>query len=282
MPEGKNLIDLMEKTPIIPNSLGIFGLGQLGVAIKGPETTIFIDPCLSNVLQDLFGDWWIRAFPPPLLPSDVSNVSYYFISHEHPDHLDPITVSTVANASRETKFIAPKWCIDILTSLDVSRDRILTPDALETITLNGTSIKLTPVPSAHYQLEYDELKGYRYLGYIIEWNGVTFYHSGDTVIYPGYIEKLQNLPKPDVAMVPVNGRDWFRESEADVIGNLLPMEAARLAKDMEWNVIIPAHNDLYPNNTIPMADIIDAFSTVSPRQKYKILQPGELYYFVKQ
>jgi L-ascorbate metabolism protein UlaG (beta-lactamase superfamily) len=141
---------------------------------------------------------------------------------------------------------------------------------------------VTVVPSAHYEKDLDREKGYRWVGYLIEWNGVTFYHSGDTIVYPGYVETLRGLPKPDVAMVPVNGRDWFREREANVIGNLLPVEAARLSKDLGWEVIIPAHNDLYPNNTIPMAHVIEALTSAVPRQKVKMLQPGELYYYVRQ
>jgi len=46
-------------------------------------------------------------------------------------------------------------------------------------------------------------------------------------------------------------------------------------------VLIPGHNDLYPNNTIPMGEITAALATIAPRQKYKFLQPGELYYYVK-
>jgi len=282
MPTGKDLIALMERTPIIPNSLAIFGLGQMGVAIKGPEATIYIDPCLSDVLLEQLGDWWIRAYPPPVSPSDITNADYYLISHEHQDHLDPNTVGTVAKASPKAIFIAPKWCLDILNELDIANDRVMTPETFVTVLLMNTSLRLTPVPSAHYQKDFTDQKGYRWLGYIIEWNGVTFYHSGDTIIYSDYIETLKKLPKPDVAMVPVNGRDWFRESEANVIGNLLPYEAARLSKDLGWEVVIPGHNDLYPNNAIPMANIVEALTNVAPRQKYKILQPGELYYYVKQ
>jgi L-ascorbate 6-phosphate lactonase len=281
MQTGKELIALLNRIPIIPSSLAILGLGQMGVAIKGPEAIVYIDPCLSDVLREQFGDWWNRAYPPPIHPADITNADYYLISHEHQDHLDPNTVCMVAKASPGAMFIAPKWCLNILGDLDIASKRVLTPNVLETIPLSGTSMRLTPVPSAHYQQESNEQNGNRWLGYIIEWNGVTFYHSGDTIIYPGYIELLKQLPKSDIAMVPVNGRDWFRESDAGVIGNLLPVEAARLARDLEWDMLIPAHNDLYPNNTIPMAEVVEALTRIAPQQKYKILQPGELYYYIK-
>lgn len=268
----------MQNTPVIPNSLAIWGLGQMGVAIKGPDATLYIDPCLSDVVRERSGDWWARAYAPPLLPADITNADYYLISHEHMDHFDPLTVGPAAEASPHATFVASGWCLDLFAELGIGRERILTPPALEPVALPGTGITLTAVPSAHYEKEYDAQKGYRWLGFLIEWNGVTFYHAGDTIIYPGYIETLRHLPRPDVAMLPVNGRDTYRETEADATGNLLPVEAARLAHDLAWEVLIPGHNDLYPNNTIPNEQIVQA---LAPRQKVKFLQPGELYYYVK-
>lgn len=276
-----DLIEQMQRTQIIPNSLAIWGLGQIGVALKGPDACIYIDPCLSDVVREQFGDWWERAYDPPLLPQEVTNADYYFITHEHLDHLDPLTVGPVAKASPNAHFVATGWCRDLLAELDVDEARVIVPPALEPIELPGTSMRVTAVPSAHYEKEYDEGKGYRWFGYIIEWNGVTFYHAGDTIIYPDYIETLKSLPTPDLALLPVNGRDYYRETDAGAVGNLLPVEAARLAHDLGWDTIIPGHNDLYPNNAIPQADIVDALQRVAPRQKFKMLQPGELYYYVK-
>lgn len=276
----QNLKTQIEQTPILPNSLAIWGLGQMGVAIKGTEGVIYIDPCLTDVVREQFGEFWGRGYPPPILPEHATHISYYFISHEHLDHLDPKTVGPIAKASPNAKFVTTGWCKDLLSDLDIADDRVIFPPALQSTTLPGTTCRVTPVPSAHYEKEYDEQKGYRWLGFIIEWNGVTFYHGGDTLVYPGYIEMLKGLPTADIAMIALNGRDYFRE-QVGVLGNFLPIEGAHLAKELGWDVVIPGHNDLYSNNAIPFSHIIEAFETVNPRQKLKILQPGELYYYVK-
>jgi L-ascorbate metabolism protein UlaG (beta-lactamase superfamily) len=269
----------MQATPIIPNSLAVWGLGQIGIAIKGPDAVITIDPCLSDVVREQFGDWWARAYEPPLLPTEFTNIDYYFITHEHLDHLDPLTAGPAAQASPQARFIAPGWCRELLNDLGIGDDRVIYPTALEPFSLG--SMRVTAVPSAHYEKEYDPQKGYRWLGYLIEWNGVTFYHAGDTIIYADYIETLKRLPTPDVALLPVNGRDYYREVVIGATGNLLPAEAARLAHDLGWDTLIPGHNDLYPNNTIPAWEIMTALAAIAPRQKFKILQPGELYYYVR-
>jgi L-ascorbate metabolism protein UlaG (beta-lactamase superfamily) len=256
-------------------------MGQMGIAIKGPDAILYIDPCLSDVVRERFGDWWARAYPSPLDPADVNNATYLLTSHEHLDHLDPLTIGPVSKASPGAKFIATGWSVDLMAEIDIGADRLIIPKAHEAMTLPGTSIRLTALPSAHYALEHDDQKGYRWFGYLIEWNGVVFYHSGDTIIYPGYVDMLRKLPTADVAMIPVNGRDWIRETTVNATGNLLPDEAAWLAKEVGWDMVIAGHNDLYPNNAIPMGQIADSMTKIAPRQKYKILQPGELYYYVK-
>ncbi len=281
MPTGKDLLNQMQNTPVLPNSLAIWGLGQMGIAIKGPDAILYIDACLSDVVRERFGDWWARAYPPPLAPEEVTNATYYLVTHEHFDHLDPVTTGAAAKASPNAKFVATGWCIDLMAEIDVPQEKLIIPSALKPITLPGTSVRLTAIPAAHYAKEYDEEKGYRWFGYIIEWNGVVFYHGGDTIIHPGYIDTLRSLPHADVAMLAVNGRDWYRETDVSAVGNLLPAEAARLARDMGWDTLIPGHNDLYPNNAIPMGNIVEALAATAPRQKYKFLQPGELYYYVK-
>jgi len=281
MPTGKDLIAHLHNMTIIPNSLAIWGLGQMGVAIKGPDGLLVIDPCLSDVVRIQNGDWWARAYPSPIEPEALTMVNYYLASHEHADHLDPLTAGPVAQASPNAKFVISGWCVELMAEIDVAEDRLIVPRALEPINLPGTSARLTAIPSAHYEKEHHDQKGFRWFGYLIEWNGVTFYHSGDTIIYPGYVATLNALPKADVAMLPVNGRDWYRETDVGAIGNLQPQEAARLAQDVGWGTVIVGHNDLYPNNAIPFGQIADAFAKHAPRQPYKILQPGELYYFVK-
>ena len=281
MPTGNALLTQMANMTILPKSLAFWGMGQMGIAIKGPDGIIYIDPCLTNIVEELSGSWWYRAYPPPFEPDAVNNATYHLSSHEHQDHFDPKTVKPMAVASPNARFIAPGWCRDLFNEAGVAPERTIIPKAMETITLPGTSIKLTAIPSAHYEKEYDEQKGYRWFGYLIEWNGVTFYHSGDTIVYPGYVDALKSLPIADVAMLPVNGRDWYRETTVGATGNLLPEEAARLAVEVGWGTVIAGHNDLYPNNTITMGSIADAFARYAPRMPYKILQPGELFYYVK-
>jgi hypothetical protein len=48
-----------------------------------------------------------------------------------------------------------------------------------------------------------------------------------------------------------------------------------------WDVLLGGHNDLFTWNTIPAGALADAIRQLNPRQKMHVLQPGELYLYVK-
>lgn len=270
---GEALIEQIDGLTILPNSLAIWGLGQMGLIVKGPDAVVYLDPFLSESLPG-------RAFPPPLKPHKAAHADWVLVSHEHPDHLDKDTLKPMAEAAPSARFVAPGWCVEALVSLGIDRSRILVPTVMQPIDLPDTTLQLTALPAAHYDKEHDAEKGYRYLGYLLEWNAVTLYFAGDTLIYDDYIKNLRALPKADIAVLPVNGRDYFREQQG-LRGNLLPGEAAQLAVELGWSLVIAGHNDLFAANRLPMGEVAAAFAQFAPRQPYKFLQPGELLYYVK-
>jgi L-ascorbate metabolism protein UlaG (beta-lactamase superfamily) len=49
-------------------------------------------------------------------------------------------------------------------------------------------------------------------------------------------------------LLPINGRDFFRETEGNLVGNMDFREAARLAADLEVRALVPMHWELFPHN----------------------------------
>lgn len=279
---GAELIRQMDTLKVAPGCLAIWGLGQMGVALKGDDQGIvYIDPCLSNVVVEKapeLADKFVRAFPPPLEPEQITNAAYVLCSHEHNDHTDPLTLGPLAAASPQARFVISGWAQEMLDEADIDPARRIVASTDEPLQLGN--LRVTSVPAAHYECEYDEARGYRWLGFVIEWNGVTFFHTGDTVIYPGYLDQLRTLPRADVAMAAVNGRDAFRDS-FNIIGNLWPVEAGWLAHELGWDLVLAGHNDLYAWNTIAPGQIAEGLIRHNPRQKWHVLQPGELLYYVR-
>ena len=269
------LIGRIDALEVGERALAFWGLGQVGIVIKGPTGVVYVDPYLTD--SDGEGGSLHRTFPPPLLPGEVTNASAVLLTHDHIDHTDPETVLPISEASPEARFVAPFTSRDTLDGAGLDADRINVPAVGEPVEVAGA--RITAIPSAHTELEHDRERGYPFLGYVIEWNEVTVYHAGDTIVYDGMIETLSAWDI-DIAFVPINGRDYFRTSRG-IIGNTDFRETAELAETLNVGLIVPTHYDLIEGNTADPGHFVSHLYGLNPMRPHKLLRPGELLYFVK-
>jgi L-ascorbate metabolism protein UlaG (beta-lactamase superfamily) len=113
----------------------------------------------------------------------------------------------------------------------------------------------------------------RYLGYVIDLQGARAYHAGDCVPYDDQAARLKAL-SPRVAMLPINGRDFYRETERNLVGNMDPREAARLASDIGAQVLIPMHWELFPHNRGFPRDLVAYAETHFPELSVLVMGRG--------
>jgi L-ascorbate 6-phosphate lactonase len=271
-----NLADRIEAVEPVPGSLAFWGLGQVGVVIKGRSGVIYLDPYLTDFSRS--GGRSARTFPPPQEPGEARGVHAVLLTHDHGDHTDPATVLPMAGNMPELEVVAPFTSRDTLSSAGLAHDRITVPVVDEPFEVAGA--RVTAIPSAHTELEHDAERGYPYLGYLIEWNGVTAYHAGDTVIYPGLIERLSRW-RLDVAFIPINGRDWFRTNRG-VQGNTDFREAAEFAESLDIGTIVPTHYDLFAANAEDPGNFVSYLYRLNQQRRHKILRPGELYWYLHE
>jgi L-ascorbate 6-phosphate lactonase len=109
---GIDLIGRIDALEVGVRSLAFWGLGQVGVAIKGPTGVLYVDPYLTD--SDGQGGSLPRTFPPPLTPAEVTNASAVLLTHVHIDHTDPDTVLPLSETSPEARFVAPFTSSDTL------------------------------------------------------------------------------------------------------------------------------------------------------------------------
>ncbi|WP_019586114.1 MBL fold metallo-hydrolase [Deinococcus apachensis] len=267
------LIERMNRLQVGENSLAFYGLGQVGVAIRGPGGVLYIDPYLTD--SDGGGGHLERVFPPPVPPGDVTNADLVLVTHNHVDHFDPDTLRPLAVASPGAHFAGPYTCDPAQAGIGGERWRHAR--AGEPFTELGATI--TPVPSAHTELE-GAGSGYAFLGYVIEWNGVTVYHAGDTVIWDGLIEALSAW-RIDVAFLPINGRDYFR-TRRGIVGNMGVREAAELAEVLNVGLVVPTHYDLFAGNGADPGQFVSYLYRLNPDRPQKVLRVGELLSFIRE
>ena len=255
-----------------PNHLHLLGLGQMGVALKGPGGLIVIDPYLTD--SDGAGGRLERNFAPPIAPQNITQATLVVCSHNHVDHFDRFTLEPLTLASPQAKVAAPFTCnLDFLEP-----ERRILARAFEPFRHAGAII--TPIPSAHTKLERSE-SGYPYLGFVLEWNGITLYHSGDTLVYgpedstPGLLETLSRW-RLDAALLPINGRDDLR-TQAGLVGNMNGQEALELAETLNIPLIFLGHNDLFRFNSVDPGAFASHALERHPRQAFHCLGAGEIF-----
>jgi L-ascorbate 6-phosphate lactonase len=234
--QGQALLDDIASAETEPGQVAFWWLGQHSFILKGGETVVYIDPYLSP-----HGS---RQTPPPLRPEEVTNADLVLGTHDHLDHIDPGTLPGIAAASPGARFIVPRTAAERVRELGIAAERLLPLTEGETAEWRG--VRVTGTRSKHERFDEVPGVGFPFLGYILELNGATLYHAGDTIVYEGLVTTLQRHA-PSVAFLPINGRDAERLSSG-CIGNMTYQEAVDLAGDVGVRWAIPTHYDMFLGN----------------------------------
>jgi L-ascorbate 6-phosphate lactonase len=262
-----------------PGGLLIFALGQAGFALRGEDALVLIDPWLSTQLEEE-DPTVTRAVAPALRPEEVEAADLVCITHEHADHLDPRAVAAIAARAPDAIFLAPAPAVGLVEQAGVARGRI--HPAHDGVALEAAGVRVTALRAAH-ELHPDAFGGYRFwrdergdhraLSYLVELGELGVFHAGDTIWWPGLEEALRDLD-PDVAILPINGRDAMREA-AGLWGNLTADEAAALAAAAGVPAVIPCHFDGVAGNLGDPDAFVAALRERASGAAGHVLHPGD-------
>ncbi|MCP4263065.1 MAG: MBL fold metallo-hydrolase [Planctomycetes bacterium] len=275
----KALISEINDTQVEPGSLQIWWIGQEGFVFKSRGQIIYIDPYLSTYAEKITkgkADEHVRIKPAPMKSEDVNNADIVLCTHDHADHIDPEGIPIIAAKSPRAQFIVPECARETLRGFGIDDERIHTMRGDDELCLN--EIHIHAVPAKHEEFDKHPKKGYPYLSYIINIDGISVFHAGDTIPYPGQVERVTKH-RIDLAFLPVNGRDEFRH-KFDLAGNFTCGEAVRFALDINAGLTIPMHYDMFTINT---ADI-NKFREIADKHNlnYKIMEHGGSIHFPRE
>ena len=254
-----------------PGQLHLWWLGQSGLLIQWQGRHLLLDPYLSDSLTKKYagtGKPHVRMTERVIAPERLDFVGVVTSSHNHTDHLDAETLIPLLRSNPDLNIIVSRF------NLPFAAERLQLPvDRLTPITVDAPPIILEPftvsaVPAAHEALEQDENGDHRYIGLIVQAGPWTIYHSGDCVPYEGLVERLSNW-QIDIALLPINGRDPAR----GVAGNFTGEEAAQLARQIDADIVIPCHYEMFEFNTASPEVFMEAATRIG--QRYRLLRCGE-------
>jgi len=240
----------LQLLPLDDGQVAIWWLGQAGFAVRAGSHTFLIDPYLSDSLAQKYKGKQFshkRMMPAPVDPAALNDIDWVFSTHRHTDHMDPETIRALARNPGCRFFVPCAVLNQAVASQGLDLKKTTCVNAGQSLTLD-TGISLNPIPAAHEQIVVNARGEHHFLGYIIRLGDIHIYHSGDCVPYDGLEEHLRNL-KPDVALLPVNGRDDYRLSQ-NIPGNFHFEEALQLCLDCGIPYLIPHHFGMFDFNTI--------------------------------
>lgn len=267
---GEALANEINETSCDHGQLGIWWLGQSGFLLKSGSLRIVLDPYLSDSLTLKYQQTdkpHVRMSELVIDPKLLTDISIVTSSHNHTDHLDAETLKPLLTVNPEAKLIVGEANrLFVADRLGCSVDFPM--GITEHTSAQIGEISVSAVPSAHNEIERDENGQLRYLGFIIRFGNCCIYHSGDTLVYPGLMERIK-AERVDVAFLPINGN----RPERRVAGNMNGAEAARLASEAGVKLVIPHHYHLFEFNT----EEPDLFESECKRlrQRFRTLKMGE-------
>ncbi len=166
-------------------------------------------------------------------------------------------------AGTQATFVGPASCTTAMRKWGIPASRIVEINCGETHVLHDVCI--SAVLAHHVSPAGAQTPDA--VGYVLDWDGVVVYHSGDTLYHPNL--RLMKSYQPDVMLICINGQ----------YGNMNAGEAACLTKEIEPAVVIPMHWGLVAENTADPATFIAALGVTGCRARPVVLAPGEFYVY---
>jgi L-ascorbate 6-phosphate lactonase len=246
-------------TAVPHGKLAFWWLYQAGIALKTPGGTIvLVDPYLSDAVMRSYQQ--PRNVPSPLNPLEVE-ADALLATHSHEDHLDPDSIAGFLSHER-TQFVGPPMAVEKVVSSGVGELRTRSVSRGDVFEIGDLTVRAVharhlvgsePTPDA--------------VGFLLEADGVSVYHSGDTEYDSEIVSDTRGV---SASLVPING----------TTGNMNAHEAALLSWLQGARLAMPFHYGLWRDAdygegaTLDPQLFVDTYHRLNPEGQTLVLSPG--------
>jgi L-ascorbate 6-phosphate lactonase len=249
----------IQRQRVSPGTVALWWLYQAGIVLKTPGgATAVVDPYLSDAVLRTYK--LPRNVAPPLDPSEIE-VDALLATHSHADHLDPDSI--IPFLSHEvTRFVGPPMAVEVVLATGAGPGRVTSVARGDVLKIKDLTVRavharhlfgLEPTPDA--------------VGFVLECDGVTLYHSGDTE-YDSEI--LADTRGVTASFISING----------TTGNMNAHEAAMLAWLQGSRLAVPFHYGLWRDQdygegaTLDPQLFVDTYHRLNPTGRTLVLGPS--------
>jgi L-ascorbate metabolism protein UlaG (beta-lactamase superfamily) len=233
---------------VAPGELGITFIGHSSFLIQIAGRKLLIDPVFAERLIALR-----RLRRPGVKIKDLPAIDMVLLSHAHMDHLNRPSLRRIVAHNLKMHGRAPiavvPWGVDDLVD-DLGFSRVVTLEWWQTKSIGGLDVTMTPCKHWGARLFKDTHRGFG--GYVLQGDGHTLYHSGDTAYFDGFA-KIGKRLKPQVALLPIGA--YRPDSYRGV--HTCPEEALQAFLDLGAQQMIPMHYGTFRLSQEPMEEPVE-------------------------
>ncbi len=244
-----------------PGQVALRWLGQGGFAFRSPDGLLWcVDPYLSSFSSR--PDF--RRLAPAPVAAETLTVDAVLCSHAHSDHVDPLSLPQIAQASPAARFYAAAEGAQKMRDLGIAGTRVQTLRVGD----RGVPVRAQQMPGTDVTADivFASHSGDA-CGFVFHVGSgsrpLRVYVTGDTLYEPQLVSETTR--QVDVLCVCINGR----------MGNMNHEEAARLAGELDAATVVPMHFGVMPHNTVDPQLFLDALQAQGVRSRPRVLEIGE-------
>ena len=230
---------------VAQDELGVTFIGHSSFFLQIGGRSLLVDPVFTKRLILLR-----RQRVPGLDWRELPAVDVVLLTHAHMDHLNVLSLRrtirrTLKLTGQAPEVVVPKGVEDLVNKLGFTAVHAL--EWWQSCEVAGLRITMTPAKHWGARMFSDTHRGYG--GYVVEGEGMSVYHSGDTAYFGGFGEVGRRL-SPKVALLPIGA--YFPDSYRAV--HTSPEEALRGFVETGAEVMVPMHFGTFRLGREPMEE----------------------------
>ena len=246
-----------------PEPFSVYWLGHSSAIVELNGVRMVIDPVFGNAgpLPGITR----RYDESPLKRSELPDVDFVILTHNHYDHLEYATMRFLRK--KDVRFIVPLGVDVILKGWGIPEEKITTLGWNESFSEKG--IEIIALPAIHYSSRsWSDRNTSLWVSYVLGGGGRKIFWSGDTG-YGNHLAEIGEKYGPfDLACMEM---DAWNPKWPDI--HFFPEEAVQACHDVNAKILLPIHWGVFDLALLPWNESIQKVVDIAKKENIEVTTP---------